>query len=283
MPPINLHQKVREVLRHTQPPHPEAHCPIQHFERAATTGPGLIKYLSDHIDPARVYPAVYERHMSQLRRMALADAIESFERFLKEVAAVCIDQLAPYVIDDRFDEFMPRGERIAAFVNARSIGKALCESDTWIKNKTINDRFRSLLKEPFGGDWEYLFPKPNQGPAEERDRAKTLAILWQLRHNLAHNVGALTHSDAMKFRLLIGSHVTAEHSLVPTRDDLRFVGRFLSETALRTNERIGLRLATLLTALHQGDATLFDAQDTADEVSRRFNRSLAIDGCAGVL
>jgi hypothetical protein len=26
------------------------------------------------------------------------------------------------------------------------IGRALCESDTWITNKTINDRFRALLK-----------------------------------------------------------------------------------------------------------------------------------------
>jgi len=51
-----------------------------------------------------------------------------------------VDFLAPFTTDDRFDEFLPRrGDQIAAFVNAQSIGKALCESDTWIKNKTIND------------------------------------------------------------------------------------------------------------------------------------------------
>ena len=39
-PPIDLHQKVREVLQHTSPLLPQADCPIEHFERAANTGVG---------------------------------------------------------------------------------------------------------------------------------------------------------------------------------------------------------------------------------------------------
>jgi hypothetical protein len=275
---------VRGVLQHSTPLPPEADCPIRHFEASANIGLSLIKYIDDHIGLDSVYEAVYDRHLGHLRRMVLAELIESFERFLKELASVCVDYLAPYAADDRFDEFVPkRGDQIAVFVNARSIGKALCESDTWIKNKTINDRFRSLLRTPFGADWKYLFPDVSQAPAAERDRAATLAILWQLRHNLAHNVGVITQSDSMKFRVLVGGPVQADRKLAPLTEDLRYVKRFLSETATHTNQRIGTRLAALLGQYHAADTGLFDAQATANEVSQRFAFSVTVDGCVGVV
>ena len=198
-PPINLHQKVREVLQHTSPLLPQADRPIQHFEASVNAGLLLLSYIDAHIDPNDVYAAVYDRHLGHLRRMVLTELIESFERFLKELASQCVDHLAPYTTDDRFDEFVPkRSEKIAAFINAPSIGKALCESDTWLKNSTINSRFASLLKGPSAADWEVLFPQSNQQPHAERERAATLAILWQIRHNLAHNVGVITHSDSIR-------------------------------------------------------------------------------------
>jgi hypothetical protein len=282
-PRVNLHQMVRAVLRHTTSLLPEADCPIQHFEGSANIGPTLIDYIDDHIDPRTVYQAAYERHLGHLRRMVIAELIQSFERFLKELAIVCADQLAPFTLDDRFDEFAPRrAEQIAAFVTAGSIGKALCESDTWLSNESINRRFRALLKIPFGADWEFLFPGPDQAPAGERARAATLAILWQIRNNLAHNVGVLTHSDSMKFRVLIRGPVTADRRLSPTTEDLRYVKRFLSETAVYTNHRVGTRLAALLEAFHAADPTLFDAQAKADEISRQFAFSLTIHGHVGV-
>ena len=215
--------------------------------------------------------------------MALAEMLESFERFLKELASVCIDFLAPYTTDDRFDEFTPKRSMIAAVVNATSVGKALCESDTWLSNATINARFASLLKDSGGGTWEFLFPLANQVPAAERPRAASLAVLWQIRHNLAHNVGVLTQSDAMKLRVLVGGPVDADRRLNPTDNDLRYVKRFLSESATRTNERVGNRLAQLLTVFHAADPTLFVAQDRANQVSQRFTISLTINGQAGIL
>jgi hypothetical protein len=283
-PPINLHQKVRAVLQHASPNFPEVGCPIKHFEQLTNSGEALIRYIVDHIHDDEVYPAGYDRHLAHLRTLVLAEFIESFEKFLKEVAAICIDHLAPYVVDDRFDEFMPRGARIAAFVNAGSIGKALCESDTWLSNKTVNDRFRSLLKDhPFGTFWEFLFPQGNQEPPAERKRAETLSILWQIRHTLAHNVGVLTHSDSMKFRILIRGNVPANCRLAPTTDDLRYIKRFLSETADNTNRRIGLRMAELLTQFHTEDLTLFIAQDKANEISRQFAMALTVDGQVGTV
>lgn len=283
-PPINLHQKTRDVLNHTSELHPEADRPILHFERSTNAALQMLKYLVGHINPGGVREAVYKRYLGHLRRLVLAELIESFERFLKELAAVCIDCLAPYTADDRFDDFLPkRGGTVAAFVSAASIGKALCESDTWIANTTINARFASLLKTPFGADWELLFPQANQQPAAERDRAATLAILWQVRHNLAHNVGVLTHSDAMKFRLLVGGPVPADRRLAPTPDDLKYVKRFLKETADHTNQRVGQRLAQLLGLIHAADPTLLDAQSTANDVSQRFTFAVSINGHVGVL
>lgn len=281
-PPIDLNSMVREVPRHSVPLHPEADRPIRHFEESINPGSLLLKYIQDHIDPSSVYRAVYDRHLGHLRRMVLAELLESFERFLKELASVCIDYLAPYTTDDRFDEFTPKRTMIAAVVNATSVGRALCESDTWINNATINSRFASLLKEPGGANWEFLFPQANQNPVAERARAASLAILWQVRHNLAHNVGVITQSDAMKFRVLVGGPVDADRRLTPTDNDLRYVKRFLSESATRTNERVGNRLAHLLTLFHAADPTLFDAQTRANEVSQRFAFSVTINGQVGV-
>ena len=281
-PAIDLHQKVREVLRHTSPLHPEADRPIQHFERSVNAGLLLLGYIDAHIDPNDVYAAVYERHLGHLRRMVLAELIETFERFLKELAALCVDHLAPFTADDRFEDFVPkRSDKIAAFINAPSIGKALCESDTWLNNSTINTRFASLLKGPSAGDWEFLFPQFNQQPFAERQCAATLAILWQIRNNLAHNVGVITHSDSMRFRVLVGGPVSPDRRLFPSTDDLRYVKRFLSETASRTNHRAGTRLAELLTTFHVADPTLFDAQAKANEVSQRLAFSVNINGAAG--
>lgn len=281
-PSIDLHRMVRNVLQHTSALLPEADCPIRHFERSANIGSSLILYIDGHIDRVGIYEAGYDRHLGHLRRMVLAELLEAFERFLKELASVCVDQLAPFTADDRFDEFLPRrGAAISAFVNAKSMGKALCESDTWLSNATINDRFRSLLKTPFGDDWELLFPKENQAPVPERRRAATLAILWQIRHSLAHNVGVLTHSDSMKFSVLVGSPVAADRRLAPTTEDLRYVKRFLSETATHTNQRAGIRLAQLLDGFHVANPALFDAQATANEVSRRLSFAVTIHGEVG--
>ncbi|MBI3465902.1 MAG: hypothetical protein HY000_23035 [Planctomycetes bacterium] len=281
---LDLHKMVRDVLQHTSPLPADAECPIRHFEQTANVGPLLIKYVTDHVDVGKIYAAVYDRHMGHLCRMVLAELIEAFERFLKEMAAACVDFLAPYAADDRFDPFLPKSSRhIAAFVNAGSIGKVLCESETWLSNSTINARYCSLLQDHFGDQWEMLFPGPTSRPAAERDRAATLAVLWQMRHSLAHNVGVLTHSDSMRFRVLVGGHVSADRRLSPSRQDLRYVKRFLSETALHTNRRVVTRLADLLTKFHSADPTLFDAQKKADEVSRRFDLSATIAGRVGVL
>src|SRR5207237_5593113 len=123
----------------------------------------------------------------------------------------------------------------------------LCESATWLDCDEINERFRKLLADPFQKEGRFhLFPRQNQDPASERWQLETLAIIWQLRHTVVHNVGVITQSDAIRFRLLVRAQVPSMQVLSPTRDDIRYLKRFLDETAEASNRRIGVRLADLL-------------------------------------
>ena len=138
-----------------------------------------------------------------------------------------------------------------------------------------------MLKSHFGNPWDYLFPNEKQNPSSERDRASTLAILWQVRHNITHNTGVLTDSDARRVTLMVRAKVNSGDTLNPDLFDLRYVKRFLVEIADHTNNRIGQRLAELLTERHQDDSTLFVPQELAASISSSFQQSLTIDGCTG--
>jgi hypothetical protein len=85
-----------------------------------------------------------DRHLRRLYGMALVSLVESFERFLKEVAAECVDCLAPFVVDDRFNVFAIQGSGLASHFGTGTLGKSLCESSTWLDCEEISKRFRKL-------------------------------------------------------------------------------------------------------------------------------------------
>jgi hypothetical protein len=120
-PRTDLHRKVRETLGHTLPLPSEASSPIRHFDRNANAIMSTLRYIEGHLARAGFYASVCERHLANLRRMALASLVESFERFLKELAVLCIDSLVAFVNDDRFDEFSAKGGQIAFHLTAGSI------------------------------------------------------------------------------------------------------------------------------------------------------------------
>jgi hypothetical protein len=217
--------------------------------------------------------------------MVLISLVETFERFLKEVAAACVDRLAHCVLDDRLNVFKIQGSGLAAHFGTGTLGKSLCESSIWLDCDEINERFRKLLSDPFqvGGQFFYLFPRGNQQPAAEVWRYEPMNLVWQIRHTAVHNVGVVTQSDGIKFRLLAKEAVASPRLLAPTWDDLRFLKRFLDETAKSCNQRVGQRLAELLTTLHAGDPTLFSPQATADALTQTFGFSLTVAEAAGVL
>ena len=282
-PRLNLNQKVRELLQNTCPVELGVDSPILNFDIRVDSALNLIRYVDAHIQRQAYYQSVYDRHMTLLNLQMLGSLIEAFERFLKEVAIVCVDFVAPNVFGDRFETFPVRAGDLARQFGSGSIGRAMCESDTWLNNKEINDRFRKFLKPHFGDAWERLFPIGKEKQESERERAKTLSILWQVRHNITHNSGYLTDADAKKITLLAKTSIEGGNALCPTLHDLRYVKQFLVETAKHTNDRIATRLAKLLTELHRDDNSLFDAQEMADQVSQKFQQPLVVAGIPGMV
>jgi hypothetical protein len=278
--PINLHQKVREILSHVDPLPPEADEPLAHFTRSGSDLWNLLLYVERNFGQLSLQAAAVRRHMSRLHGMILVNLVETFERFLKETAAASVNHLARFVLDDRFNAFKVQGSSLAAHFDTDTLGRSLCESATWLDCDEVNDRFRRLLADPFEAGNFLVFPKQ---PVAERERYETLSIVWQLRHTIVHNVGVITQSDAIKLRLLVRAAVPSLQVLSPTRDDIRYLKRFLDETAERSNQRIGQRLADLLTAIHAGDPGLFVPQETADAVTRTFGFVLTVAGAVGTL
>ncbi|NQT40118.1 MAG: hypothetical protein HQ581_21685 [Planctomycetes bacterium] len=281
-PSIDLKAEINKIASHVEDLPPEAGQPLSHFNRSLTDLWNFRAYTERKVQESDHYPTAVARHFATLDRMLLVHFVESFERFLKELAAVCVDHLAKRILDDRFRDFHISPGELAAHFEAGTIGKALCESGTWLNCNLINDRFRRMLTDPFQGAGDFwLFPKTQQ-PADERFRYPVVSLLWQLRHTIVHNVGVVTHSDALKLRLLTREWVTGAKLLVPTRDDLRHVRSFLDESARKANERVGTRLAELLSSMHQDNPNLFAPQEEADSLSNKFGMQLTVAQAAGV-
>ena len=251
--------------------------PILHYKRSANDSWNLLLYVERHLGAANVYPAPYTRHMNSLRVMVFLSLVEAFERFLKETAAICIDEVGGLVLDDRLDVFTIRGNTIASHFAGGSLGKCLCESLTWCDCDDTNKRFRRILKEPFeqAGKF-YVFPRQNQQPATLIGRYKLMSILWQLRHSIVHNRGVITDSDARKLRLLCKRRVDGAKVFTPDKPDVWYAKEFLDQLAQGINREVGQRLADLLTTLHGHDSSLFDAGDKAQQLADAFRQRLTV-------
>jgi hypothetical protein len=148
-PPIDLHQKVRDILDHVNPLPAEAGAPLSHYNRSSTDLWTLLSYVERNFGQLPLQPAAVRRHMGRLHGMILVNLVETFERYLKEVAAACVDSLARYVLDDRFNAFKVQGSALAAHFDTDTLGRSLCESATWLDCDEVNERFRRLLAPPF--------------------------------------------------------------------------------------------------------------------------------------
>ena len=111
-PRTDLHRKVRETLGHTLPLPSEASSPIRHFDRNANAIMSTLRYIEGHLAPRGVLCFGLVRGIiANLRRMALASLVESFERFLKELAIFCIDSLVAFVKTIGLTSSQPREGR----------------------------------------------------------------------------------------------------------------------------------------------------------------------------
>jgi hypothetical protein len=282
--PADFARQLKGILRRVQPLPDEAKAPIRHYRRTVADIWGALGYVERAIAQRDRYQAVVDRHLGRLYGMALVNLVETFERFLKEVAAECVDCLADFIVDDRFNAFPIQGAALASHFGSGSAGKALCESTTWLDCREINDRFRKLLADPFKPGEFYVFPKEgSQEPVAGQWRYELMSLVWQLRHTAVHNVGVITKSDAVKLRVWAKEAVDAPRMLVPARNDLRWLKMFLDETAEDGNRRIGERLAALLTTIQTSAPGLFEPQEMADRLASIFRLSLQVAGTTGVI
>lgn len=281
--PADYAARIKGILRSVQLQPDEAKVPILHYGRTVDDIRGSLAYVERLVGEKDRYQAVVDRHLGRLRGMALVNLVEAFERFLKEVAAECVDRLADLVVDDRFNEFPVQGATLASHFGSGSAGRALCESSIWLNSKDINDRFRKLLSDPFQVGTFYLFPKENQQPTDQAWRHDLVSLIWQLRHTSVHNVGVITRSDAIKLRVLSKTNVAAPRVLVPTKIDLQWLKSFLDDSAEVCNRRVGDRLAALLTTIHAESGGPFVPQAMADLLAAGFRLPLVVAGATGVV
>jgi hypothetical protein len=275
-PPIDLKAKINEILDHIGPMPEEAGTPLGHYRFAANATTNMRKYLVRPFESVEHKAAVRERHLYLLNNMVLVNLIQAFERFIKDLAAVCVDHLSDRVFDNRFDDLSVRGSFLAAHLSDSTAGKALCESDTWLNCGQINERFKKFLRRPdHPNDAFHTFP-------DNHDETRTMNLIWQLRHTVVHNVTVITRSDAAKIKVLSKKQLVSPCRLLPQADDLRFLRAYLDTRAEDLNTKIGTRLGVVLGEIHADNPALFVTQDEANAVSAKFGFSITIAGAIGV-
>jgi hypothetical protein len=283
--PVDFARRIKDILQHNQPLPDEATSPIRHYERTGIDITRALNYIENALEERPHVQAVMDRHLGQVYGMTLVHLVETFERFLKEVAAECVDCLAAFIVDDRFNVFKIQGSTLASHFGTGTLGKSLCESAIWLDCEEINERFRKVLADPFqvGGQFFYLFPKQNQLPAGQKSRFDLMNLVFKIRHAAVHNVGVITQSDGVRLQHWAREVVSAPRRLTPNRNDLRDLKQFLDETAEDCNQRIGDRLAQLLTSLLPSGPGLVTPQPLADRITAIFYRPLQVSGATGVL
>ena len=127
---LDLDRKIKDILNHVGDLPAEADAPLAHYDRTASDLWNSLAYVENVFEIAapRLYGTATQRHRERLHAMMLVNFIECFERFLKEIAAACVDRLAPYVLDERFNAFRVQGSAVASHFGSETVGRALCES-----------------------------------------------------------------------------------------------------------------------------------------------------------
>ncbi len=274
IPVIDFDRRLKRIPTHVADLPDEAAVPRLHYERFANDSWATLIYFERNLQKLPVQQAASMRHLRRLHNMTILNLVEAFERFFKEIAAVCIDQVGRLVLDDRLDVFQLKGDVLAAHFNPGTMGKSLCESSTWLDCDQINRRFKKILADPFSDGSFQLFPK-NAGPAQS-DRKRLVEIVFQLRHSIVHNAAVVTESDALKFQLLTRSPVMGSRVLWPSKGDVWYVKLFLDKTVDELNEEVGDRLASLMTTLHADNPNLFDPATKAQQLAELFRRPVTI-------
>jgi len=280
MPPIDYKQEILDTVSHSTELPPESFSPWEHYRRSANDAWNLVAYMKRNVARVNYYPKPFDRHMSRLHGMVLANLVGAFERFLKDLAVLCVNELSEFSLDGRLDTFSLSGSVAGAHFGTGSVGSALCEADTWLNCNRINEKFRKLLADPFeeGGRF-YVFPMKKAHESEdELKRSQLISAVFQLRHTLVHNLGVITESDAIKLRQILQAPINGKKVLAPSSKNVRQVKGLLDETAKQINARMSLRLSELLSTLQQENYLAIDPAAKAQSLATLFGVSVTVCG-----
>ncbi len=257
-------QKFGEYIQ--QIPHRDeaekADIPISHFKKDVAHAIRFLDYLIDLKKKTPVYEKGYERHRKAISSLAFFQIVACFERLLKELAAICVDALAPLCTDDRLSGFSIRGEDAAPHVIDQTIGRALCETQMWHNIDDVTKRFKKVLASnpeitpntPKLADFN-LFDVA-LGVASLRSEIKSLKVMFQIRHTIAHNLGTLTRSDAGKLQRILGQKIESPKELDIDRKHVYYLQQFLSPLVTEVNQVVAARLGQVLTQFRSTSPTL---------------------------
>jgi len=279
MPTVDYKQEILNAISNSTDLPSESSSPLEHYRRSANDAWNLVVYVKRNVSKVNHYPKSFDGHRGRLHAMCLANMVGAFERFLKELAVVCVNNLRDFSLDARLDEFSLKGSVVAAHFNTQSVGNALCEADTWLNLETVNNKFRKLLADPFIPGSFYVFPMTTQqGEQDEVDRSQLIPAIFQLRHTLVHNLGVITESDATKLRRILQSPIQGNKVLRPSSWNVLQVKKVLDAAAKNINSRVAIRLAELLQKMHQENYLNLDPASKAQELATLFGATVTISG-----
>jgi hypothetical protein len=281
MQPVDYKREILNAISNSTDLPTESSSPLEHYRRSANDAWNLVVYVKRNVTKANYYPKSFDGHRSRLHAMCMASIVGAFERFLKELSVVCVNNLKEFSLDARLDEFSLKGSVVAAHFNTQSVGNALCEADTWLNLDTVNKKFRKLLADPFEDGSFYVFPmKTQHGLQDAVNRSQLILAVFQLRHTLVHNLGVITESDATKLRRILQAPIEGNKVLRPSSWNVVQVKKILDEATKDINLRMAIRLAELLEKMHQESYMIVDPASKAQELATLFRTSVTICGHA---
>ncbi len=258
---------------------PMADSPIQHFEYDSAHAQQIIAYLISLGKKAPVYRKGFDRHLKAVSSLAFFQIVAAFERFLKDLAAVSVDELAPLCTDDRLSDFKISGEDAAPHFIAKTIGRALCETQMWHSVGDVSVRFRKILGgEPLTNPQLLHFHLFHDTAGIFKQEVKTLKVMFQIRHTIAHNLGTLTRSDAGKLQRILGVRIDSPKELDIDSKHVLYLRQFLSPLVKRINQAVADRLGLVLSQFQVASPSLIDHAARSKELAKRFQVPFSISG-----
>ena len=104
-PSVDYKQEILDTVSNSGDLPPESSSPWEHYRRSANDAWNLVVYMKRNVARVNYYPKPFDRHMSRLHGMAVANLVGAFERYLKDLAVLCVNELSEFSLDGRLDTF----------------------------------------------------------------------------------------------------------------------------------------------------------------------------------